>query len=421
MITLKKHSLFLLCCAAACFALLVPACQPDVNPEPKPAPQTEWISRPEAFQQNYTLDQMVVLSRHNIRSPLTGKGSAISRITPHEWFEWTSRPGELSRKGAILEAQMGQFFGLWMIDEGLWECNAIPSEGQVRFYANSMQRTIATARSFAATFLPMADISVEHHYPVGIMDPVFTPALTRDDDEFVQTATAQAGLQDMPSDQTIKLLERVLDIRHSPAAKGDTSAFCTTDMQLSMVAGDEPRMKGGLHLAMSAADALTLQYYEDPDDRTSAFGKHLTHRQRIDIADLINWYRTVLFGSETVSRNVSAILADTVADELETPGRVFSFLCGHDSNQFSLLTAIDAEETNTPIGGKLVIVKWKGFDGEYYASLDYVYASDSQLRTMEQLDMSNPPQHYSISLRGLDANPDGLYLMSDVISRLRSF
>ncbi|MDO5426320.1 MAG: hypothetical protein Q4F54_00505 [Coriobacteriia bacterium] len=34
----------------------------------------------------YTLEHMDVLSRHNIRSPLTGSGSTLDKLTPHKWF-----------------------------------------------------------------------------------------------------------------------------------------------------------------------------------------------------------------------------------------------------------------------------------------------------------------------------------------------
>ena len=60
----------------------------------------------ETEQPGYTLDGVTVLSRHNIRSPLSGSGSLIGDITPHEWFKWTSNPSELSLRGAILETLM---------------------------------------------------------------------------------------------------------------------------------------------------------------------------------------------------------------------------------------------------------------------------------------------------------------------------
>ena len=77
----------------------------------------------------YKLEQVVVLSRHNIRSPLSEKGSVVSDITPHEWFTWTSNPGELSLRGAMLETTMGQYFRLWLEKEGLFPENYIPENG----------------------------------------------------------------------------------------------------------------------------------------------------------------------------------------------------------------------------------------------------------------------------------------------------
>ena len=56
--------------------------------------------RPADFQDKYNLEEMVVLSRHNIRSPLSGNGSALGNLTPHEWFKWTSGPSELERRPA---------------------------------------------------------------------------------------------------------------------------------------------------------------------------------------------------------------------------------------------------------------------------------------------------------------------------------
>ena len=32
----------------------------------------------------YTMEQMTVLSRHNIRSPLTDAGSSLGKLTPHQ-------------------------------------------------------------------------------------------------------------------------------------------------------------------------------------------------------------------------------------------------------------------------------------------------------------------------------------------------
>ena len=108
----------------------------------------------------YTLDKMVVLSRHNIRSPMSGTGSLLSDITPHTWFPWTSQPSELSDRGAVLETIMGQYFRQWLEKEGLFPENYQPEDGAVRFYANSKQRTIATSTFFSADQEPKSSFSI---------------------------------------------------------------------------------------------------------------------------------------------------------------------------------------------------------------------------------------------------------------------
>ena len=37
--------------------------------------------------EDYTLEEVVVLSRHSIRAPLSTQGSALDIATPHEWTE----------------------------------------------------------------------------------------------------------------------------------------------------------------------------------------------------------------------------------------------------------------------------------------------------------------------------------------------
>ena len=132
------------------------------------------VSRTEAFHRTYTLKEVVVLSRHNIRAPLSGNGSVLERITPHEWIQWTAPASHLTRKGGMLETTMGQYFREWLDAEGL-PADGRFAPGEVLVYANSMQRTLATARYFTAGFAPAEDIAVQHRFAPSRMDPVFHP------------------------------------------------------------------------------------------------------------------------------------------------------------------------------------------------------------------------------------------------------
>ena len=376
-------------------ALFFVACSPRLTSGTAEAPVSEaFMARPAGFSDRYAMEEMVILSRHNMRSPISGPGSVLSRITPHEWFQWTSTPGELSLKGGALEAEMGQFFREWLVKEGFFPKYAVPEEGTVRFYANSIQRTRATARMFAAGLFPMADIVVEQHSPLGTMDPVFNPQITKDSDD-------------------------------SPAGRNDTTSFAALPTAVSFLLNKEPGMDGGLRMACVASDALTLQYYEEPDDRKAAFGHKLTRKDWEAIASIKDRYQDILFGLPTIAVNVAHPMLQELLSELREPGRKFTFLCGHDSNIGSVLAALRAEpysaaaaiETKTPIGGKIVFGKYRGRDGRMYADLWLVYASADQLRGLTVLGPDCPPMSLPLRLQGLTANADGLYLLSDLEAR----
>ena len=393
------------------------------------------IHRSDVFHECYTLKQVVVLSRHNIRSPLSGRHSTLQRITPHEWYHWSSAPSELSLRGGASETMMGQYFRKWLVSERLMQENEIPAEGTMRFYANSLQRTIATAQYFSSGMLPVANVRIEHHCALGKMDSVFAPQITDDSEDFKalakQQITAMGGEKGMlgigeKMAYNYKVLEQVLDMEQSAACRdGDTCHFHTDDAHVYLVKNREPGMGGSLRLACQAADALVLQYYEEPDAVKAAFGHTLTWEDWESISAIKDWYGDVLFTAPAVACQVAHPLLRTMLEELRHDGRKFTFLCGHDSNIGSVLAALEVEdyslpktiEKKTPIGCKLVIEKWENAKGQQFVSLNLVYQSTEQLRQTTLLDLENPPMVFPIRLKGLSANADGLYPYEALVGR----
>ena len=395
-------------------------------------------ARKAAAEDPYTLEQVVILSRHNIRSPLSGNGSLLGDITPHQWFEWTSNPSELSLRGAMLETLMGQYFRLWLEDEGLFPENWKPEDGAVRFYANSKQRTLATARYFSAGLLPVAVVPVENHAEYDTMDPVFNPALTLLTDEYEKDVVAQiaemggvAGLKGIHAGlmDAIQLLMDVTDMEESKAYQsgkfGDLLADETT---IKLELGKEPAMTGPIKTATSVADALTFQFYEMADEKAAAFGHDLTRDDWRKIHSIVDTYTKMLFETPLIAANAAHPLLQEIRSELTAEGRKFSFLCGHDSNVAGVLSVLGAEEYTlpdtvepmTPIGVKLVFERWSSADGEDYARVRLVYQSTEQLRGIIPLSLENPPVSFDIDLSGLERNADGYYRMDDVLERFRN-
>ena len=387
------------------------------------------LQRSETFKSKYQLKEVVILSRHNIRAPLSDDGSALGRLTPHHWTNWSSGSSELTSRGGVLETMMGQFFRKWTVSEGLFKENTVPTTSEVFFYANSMQRTIATAQYFSSGFMPIANIDINHRYTASKMDPVFTPRLTKLSDAFKKEAMKQinamggkkgiVGINEQLK-ESYDITAKVLDLNESPACKsGEVCAF--DDYKLF----DEPRMKGALKQANSASDAFILQYYEEPDAKKAAFGHDITLDDWTKIAKIKDVYGDVLFTAPIVAANVAHPLIQYIFDELNSEGRKFTFLCGHDSNIASVDAALGVEdyelpnsiEKKTPIGSKLVFEKWVDAAGKEYIGMNLVYQSTDQLRNITMLNLQNPPMIFPLKLKGLTANADGLYTFEDINAR----
>lgn len=391
--------------------------------------------RSQAFKEKYILKEAVILSRHNIRAPLSTKGSLLEKVTTHPWFEWTAGASELTTRGGALENQFGLYFRKWLVDAGLFKENANPTTNEVNVYANSMQRCIATANYFKTALFPVGDVKVNHRFVPSKMDPVFFPRLTKTSKSFKAQALKEIaamggkkGIVGINEDlkECYEITAKVLDLKNSPACKQDNlCAFDNYNTQIILEKGDEPRMKGSLKDANTCSDALILQYYEEPDAKKAAFGHNITLTDWTKIAKIKDVYGDVLFAAPTVAVNVAHPLLVYMYDELSDKDRKLSFLCGHDSNIASVTAALEVEpydlpnsiEKKTPIGCKLVFEKFEGKDGQMYCDINLTYQSTEQLRNIAMLGLNNPPQIFPISLKGLQKNADGLYLLNDVKAR----
>lgn len=391
------------------------------------------------FKQKYQLKEAVVLSRHNIRSPLSDSKSDLGRMTPHQWTVWSAPKSELTLRGGAVETMMGQYFRKWAEDAGLFPENHQPSADDVNVQANSMQRCIATAQYFTSGFMPVGGIEVNHRYVPSKMDPLFNPQLTKVSPKFVEIAMEQIAQQGGKKgirglSEQLKpdydLIIDVLDVDQSPMAyESDPKlkALDNYDTEFVFEQFKEPGLKAGsaLKTLNGASDAFILQYYEEPDTLKAAFGHKLTRADWERLAHIKDVYQDALFTAPIVAVNVARPLIQYMYDELRSPDRRFTFLVGHDSNLSSVATALGVEpyelpqaiEKKTPIGSKIIVEKFEGADGKTYADINIVYPSLDQLRNLQLIDLDNPPVIYPLSLEGLTRNADGLYLLSDVEAR----
>jgi glucose-1-phosphatase len=323
-------------------------------------------------------------------------------------------------RGAVLETQMGQYFRKWMESEGVFPENVRPEEKAVRFYANAMQRTFATAHYFSVGMFPVANIPIETHADYNTMDPVFTPKLTFLSDSYEKAVMEQieamggaAGMKGIQNNlrEAISLLMEVTDMKESAAYQAGTYGNLLTDETTVRFEMDkEASLSGPIKTATSVADAMTFQYYEMADDRAAAFGHDLTYEDWQKLHTIVDTYTKILFETPLIAKNAANPLLEEIRSEMKAEGRKFSFLCGHDSNLASVLAALDVQEyllmdsveQHTPIGVKLVFSRWLNDQGEAYWTAELVYQNTRQLRERTPLSLETPPSRFTLHFEGVE-------------------
>jgi len=371
--------------------------------------------------EGYQLEQVLIMSRHNLRAPLANNGSVLEQSTPEKWPEWDVPGGQLTTKGGVLEVYMGHYMREWLAEEGVVTAGECPTANSVYAYANSLQRTVATAQFFITGAFPGCDVPVHHQEQMGTMDPTFNPVITDNSPEFREKALQAMNTerQGMKLEESYKLLEQMTDYKDSPSCKEKQVCSLTEAKDTySAEYQKEPGVSGPLKVGNSLVDAFTLQYYEGfPLDQV-AWGEIKTDQQWRVLSQLKNGYQDSLFTSAEVARNVAKPLVKyidnaLVTDQAKAPK--VTLLVGHDSNIASLLKALDfkpyqlpGQYERTPIGGKIVFQRWHDKTGNRdLMKIEYVYQSAEQLRNAQVLSLKAPAQRVTLELNGCPVDADG--------------
>ena len=88
--------------------------------------------------------------------------------------------GQLTTKGGVLEVYMGHYMREWLAQQGLVTRGECPAENSVYAYANSLQRTVATAQFFITGAFPGCGVTVQDQPQIGPRDPTCKPVITDD-------------------------------------------------------------------------------------------------------------------------------------------------------------------------------------------------------------------------------------------------
>lgn len=393
------------------------------------------LPNPHGPGQDYSLEQIVILGRHNARLPLESADSTLDDVSPHEWMSWAGEPGSLTSRGTMLEVALGQYVRGWLEDEGLIVSNWQPQNKELRVYANGRQRTFASAQAFMCGLLPSANYHIETKVKFGKADSTFRTKITYQSEEYRKAVVEQItqmggamGMAGLASDleDSFNLLMDVIDYRLSPAFKrGELGELSTSDTLVTFNPGGGIAIEGSINIANKIADALVMQLYELRDS-SAAFNKELTVEQWQAIAKVKDVYHRILLTAPLAAINYAHPLLSEIESELHAQGRKVTFLCGHDSNIYSVLGALGAKdyhledsiEQTAPIGSLLCFEKWVNEEGATYGCMRLLYQTSDQILGYMPLQGTSSFGSTNIWLEGLQANDDGLYDYDDLCGRL---
>ena len=376
-----------------------------------------------AADDNYQLEQVLMMSRHNLRAPLADNGSILAQSTKKSWPQWEVPGGQLTTKGGVLEVYMGRYTREWLAQQGLVKEGECPSSDDIYAYANSLQRTVATAQFFITGAFPGCDIPVSHQDEMGTMDPVFNPVITNNSDAFnKQALTAMNGAAEKLSlKPAFQQLEKIIDYKNAPACTGKKQCDLSGNNHNQFTAenGKEPGVSGPLKIGNSLVDAFTLQYYAGLPMEQVAWGQIKTPEQWKALSAIKNSYQDTLFTSPEVARDVAAPLVDYIrsmlVDEDKATAPKVTLMVGHDSNIASLLTALDFkaytlpdQNERTPIGGMIQFQRWHDRkNNQELVKVEYVYQSSEQLRDATPLSLDTPPKRVTLQMNGCQTDANG--------------
>ncbi|WP_392561999.1 bifunctional glucose-1-phosphatase/inositol phosphatase [Orbus sturtevantii] len=378
---------------------------------------------------DYELKQVVIVSRHGLRAPLTEGADSLINATPYKWQKWDSTGGFLTAKGGALEVYMGHYFNDWLVQNGMLQKNTCPTDEQYYAYSNIVPRTIATGQFFTTGAFPGCD-KIKYHHLADLdgKDPIFFQSINDTSKEYVTKVVAE--IEDFIDQQNLASsyakLQEVIDYKNSYDCKVDKK--CELAKQPNTVVlehGKESSIDGPLHLAFWMVDAFMLQDYEGFPAGQVAWGRIKSDQDWVTLAKLRNAYIDAAYLQPTlVNRTIKPMLAhlnQIMPDQQSTEQAKITLLVGHDTTVGPIIRAMGFNDytlpeqyEKTPIGGKIVFQRWHNKKSDQdLLKVEYVYQSTKQLRNLEKLTLASPPQRVTLSLKDCQIDANGFCAWSD--------
>jgi 4-phytase/acid phosphatase len=377
------------------------------------------------------LKQVIVFGRHSVRSPVAPT-SYLNTFSAQVYPDFGVSPGILTENGKKLETLLGGYYRLRLTQEGLLTGNDAADANFVYFRANTIERTIDTAKALAAGMLPATSVNVNYYGPTE-SDPLFDPVgagVSRLDlqkalaavqgrvggnGESLSTAYAaelalvRATLFGYPPGQS--------PAPPAPAGKVDVTAI---PIDVTIGAPGMPVNLGGLTQVASAIDPFLMEYADGLPASSVGWGQltaaGISQTSRLYNLDLDLLVRTPYVAavissnvaSHVVRSMVQAATGNAMAGALGTPSSKLIVMIASDVNitAYASLYHLDwllpgyPSDTCSPGGAIVFELRQSQRTGEYVIRASYIGQTLDQLRNLTALTLAAPPASAPLFIPG---------------------
>lgn len=336
------------------------------------------------------VDRVVLLMRHGIRPPTKAQPMPHG-VTADAWPNWPVAPGWLTPHGAAAVVAVADADRAGFVADGLMTATACPT--RVALLADSDQRTIATAHSYATGLAPGCAIAIEHR-PQDEADPLFNqiadghaPLDPTRAAAAVDAAVGPGGIAAVERG-VAPLLARLDRILCGPAKTQCGVARETTTLTPA-TATTRPKLGGALDRASTAAQILLLEYADGKPAQDVGWG-----RATADDVTALGAFHSLEFRllarpPYIAARNMAGlsprILAWLSDDKAAAP--TIAMIAGHDTQVANLAGLLDLHwrvpgiAADDPVpGGAIMLERLSDARGQHYVRAVYRAQSLAELR-----------------------------------------
>ena len=336
------------------------------------------------------VDRVVLLMRHGIRPP-TKAPPMPHGVTAEAWPSWPVAPGWLTPHGAAAVVAVAGADRASFAASGLMPATACPT--RVALLADSDQRTIATAQSYAKGLAPGCAIAIEHRAQ-DEADPLFNQIA--DGHAPLDPARAAAAVDAAVGPGGIAAVERSvapllarLDRILCGAAKTECGVMREPSTLTPATATTRPKLGGALDRASTAAQILLLEYAEGKPVAEIGWGRATA----ADVTALGAFhaleFRLLARPPYIAARNMAGLsprIVGWLSDDAPTAPTI-AMIAGHDTQVANLAGLLDLHwrvpgiAADDPVpGGAIVLERLSDASGQHYIRAVYRAQSLAELR-----------------------------------------